>query len=127
MEPVGLNKASAEVADEMLRQRVVVQVVARVQMANTDARFSESDGFPGSSKLGEFFAQMPGELSRADRLNVAAILRDGRTSPDPFRIQVERLIVHPIWFGEQQVVLIDAELICQPGVCKVPRISLPAR
>ena len=54
MEPVGLNKASAEVADEMLRQRVVVQVVARVQMANTDARFSESDGFPGSSKLGEF-------------------------------------------------------------------------
>jgi hypothetical protein len=70
---------------------------------------------------------MPGELSRADRLTVAAILRDGRTSPDPFRIQVERLIVHPIWFGEQQVVLIDAELICQPGVCKVPRISLPAR
>ena len=56
----------------------VVQVVARVQVANTDARFSESDGFPGSSKLGEFFAQMPGELSRADRLTVAAILRDGR-------------------------------------------------
>jgi hypothetical protein len=26
MKPVGLNKASAEVADEMLRQRVVVQV-----------------------------------------------------------------------------------------------------
>jgi hypothetical protein len=51
---------------------------------------------------------MPGELSRADRLTVAAILRDGRTSPDPFRIQVERLIVQPIWFGEQQVVLIDA-------------------
>ena len=72
------TKLRPEVADEMLRQRVVVQVVARVQVANTDARFSESDGFPGSSKLGEFFAQMPGELSRADRLTVAAILRDGR-------------------------------------------------
>ena len=45
----------------------MLQVVARVQVANTDARFSESDGLPGNSKLGEFFAQMPGELSRADR------------------------------------------------------------
>src|SRR5215216_3054379 len=69
---------------------------------------------------------MPGELW-ADRLTVAPILRYSRTSPDPFRIQVERLIVHPIRLGEHQVVLIDSELICQPGVCKVPRIGLPAR
>ena len=78
MEPVGLHKASAGGRGRDASAACRVQVVARVQVANTDARFSESDGFPGSSKLGEFFAQMPGELSRADRLTVAAILRDGR-------------------------------------------------
>jgi hypothetical protein len=70
---------------------------------------------------------MPGKLPRADRLTVAPILRDSRTGPDPLRIQPERLVVHPIRFGEHQGVLIDAELICQPEVCKVPRIGLPAR
>jgi hypothetical protein len=55
MGPVRLDKASAEVAEEMLGQQFMTQVVARIQVADAYARLSELDGLPGSRKLGEIF------------------------------------------------------------------------
>ena len=128
MEAVRLNKAAAELAEQMLRHRLVLSVVARVQVRNSHTRVSELDSLAGSSKLGEVVAQMPGELTRwPDGLVVVSILRDRCTSPLPFRIHAERLAVHPIRFGEQYVVLGDAELIRYPGVCEIPRVGLRAR
>ena len=87
MEAVRIDKAPAELHEQMLWPRLVLAVVARVQVRNTDTRLSELDSVTGSGKLGEVVAQMPGELTRwPDRLVVVSILMDRGTSPLPFRI-----------------------------------------
>ena len=127
LEPILLDEAPAEVAEEVLWPCLMMRVVASVQMPNAHTRICKSDSVPSSGKLGEPCAQMPRETSRPDRLAVVRILRDRRTGPLPFRVHPERLTVHPIRFGKHQVVLGDAELIGHAGVCKVPRVGLRAR